>query len=537
MIAHHLLALLLGPAQGYGVAPEEWSRLGALDGHGLGSCLAVIGDRDGDERPDLLVGAPGTGYAGTDRGSVYILSSRNGDVLLRVDGITRDGGFGLQAAPTGDLDGDGREDFLASEALYDGPGLTDSGRVAVYSSRDGSILFERQGAASFEYLGILLSGGSDITGDGVPDFVVCNQRTAVNPSWAFIYSGATFLSTLSIRAPLNHFTAVSSSLDLDGDARADVTLMVYNSAGNELRAHSGRTGNLFYSVRTANVGNTIAPMRDLDLDGIGEIVTSVRDTSATILSGANGAVIRTILNDENLDGFGDSVAGIGDFDWDGHPDLAVGAPQTGTTQASHVGAVALYSGHDGRHLFTVAGTRDGGEFGANVASLGDLDGDDASEWAASAPLADNRGYADAGMVAVMSYRAGLRCRQSGVSAAFGGPLDFLVNLGPAYTDQPYLLLASATGPGNFSLGVDVPLTLDDWVVRSLDRRYPPQFVQQGFAGLLDAWGRAKPTARVPASALSGRVGSSIAFAAIVYPALGAPLPEAASQAVEILVLP
>ncbi len=536
MSAALLVILECFAVQQYGVAPEEWARLGLRDGHQLGTSVAVIGDQDGDGRPDLLAGAPGTDYPAINYGSVYVLSSRDGRTLQRVDGTMRDGGFGRSTCRVGDQDGDGREDLFAGEDLFDPPGLYDSGRFAIHSSRTGAILLEITGTRGNEYLGCFASGGEDLDGDLHPDFVVCNQL--YNNSKAYVFSGASLSPRFAISSPGDYFLDVSAVTDLSGDGLADVALLVWHDYLDiELRVHSGVTGSLLYSVRTPLVGERFSPIGDLDADGIGDLVSVVYSTSATIFSGANGSVIRTILNDRQFGGFGSAVEGLDDLNGDGLPDLAVGCFRHGTAQALDVGAVAIYSGADGQFLNLTMGSNAGDWFGSELANLGDLDGDGAGEWSVASRQVDNRGYADAGLVNVMSYRLGLRCQQRDLSASSGGNLEFLVNLGPTYAGRPYQVLASASGRGRFTLGVDVPLVLDDWVVRTLGMQYPPQINAQGFAGLLDDWGRADPRASIPASALSARVGATIAFAAIVYPALGAPLPEAASQAVEILVLP
>ncbi len=95
------------------------------------------------------------------------------------------------------------------------------------------------------------------------------------------------------------------------------------------------------------------------------------------------------------DAFGTSVAGIGDIDRDGIPDIAVSAigDDTGATRTGAVylfrlnadgtvktgGTTKLVSGLNG--VPTLAG---GSQFGINVAAIGDVDGDGVSDLAVGA---------------------------------------------------------------------------------------------------------------------------------------------------------
>src|SRR5262249_42400019 len=124
---------------------------------------------------------------------------------------------------------------------------------------------------------------------------------------------------------------------------------------------------------------------DLDGDGEGDIVVGVPQRldsggnmtgCATVLSGANHAVLYRVFGDAANDTFGHSVHGAGgDLDNDGTIDFLVGAPQI---LGSDVGYARAISGATGATLFTyIEHTNDPNtrsDYGKDVCG-GDFDGD------------------------------------------------------------------------------------------------------------------------------------------------------------------
>ena len=72
------------------------------------------------------------------------------------------------------------------------------------------------------------------------------------------------------------------------------------------------------------------------------------------------------------DELGGAVSSAGDVDKDGYPDIVVGGVQVGGSLA---GYARVYSGHDGRLLFTVVGDGAGDAFGYSVSGAGDVNKD------------------------------------------------------------------------------------------------------------------------------------------------------------------
>ncbi len=130
------------------------------------------------------------------------------------------------------------------------------------------------------------------------------------------------------------------------------------------------------------------------------------------------------------DQFGAGVAGMGDMDGDGVPDLIVGAPEDDDGSPS-VGAIwVLFLNNDGSVKFHQKISSDvgaftaelhlGDRFGASLAAVGDLDGDGISELAASAPFDDDGANAAGAVWVVFFDHAGRVKGQKKISALHGG---------------------------------------------------------------------------------------------------------------------
>lgn len=100
------------------------------------------------------------------------------------------------------------------------------------------------------------------------------------------------------------------------------------------------------------------------------------------------------------DNAGHAVAGLGDVNGDGYPDVALASPFAGGT-----GMVELRSGREGRRLHRMTGSAPGEQFGYCVAGCGDVDGDTTPDLLVGAPLASGVGY-DAGAARLFSGKTG-----------------------------------------------------------------------------------------------------------------------------------
>ena len=131
-------------------------------------------------------------------------------------------------------------------------------------------------------------------------------------------------------------------------------------------------------------------------------VVGMGDGRCVVYSGATGDVLMDLSADGPGENFGWAIADAGDANGDGVNDVLVGAPRRDTQR----GAIYVFSGHPdtrGDLLNRIDGQRAGESFGYALAGLGDVDGDGMGEVAIGAPQSDSgAGVLNDGRVYVVS---------------------------------------------------------------------------------------------------------------------------------------
>ncbi len=215
-------------------------------------------------------------------------------------------------------------------------------------------LYELAGEVPDVRLGATVAAAGDIDLDGVPDFVVGSSPwLSSHYGVVQVVSGRTgaVLRTLSSSEHDDGFgRAVRVLGDFDGDGVPDVVVGAPTavahagfSSNGLVKAFSGRTGALLWAARPPQVAGTdgfgveLAGVGDIDGDGIqdvgvGTCTERLQDpyvtASVRVLSGRDGAVVRILESCTcagGAGGFGMSIAGIGDLDGDGVPEILVGS--------------------------------------------------------------------------------------------------------------------------------------------------------------------------------------------------------------------
>lgn len=310
----------------------------------FGSAVDGAGDLDGDGTPDVIVGAP---YGTPSAGSAYSYSGATGALLTSWSGTAPGDRFGAAVAGLGDVDGDGRGDVAIGSPYADGAG-SNAGRVEVFSGDDGSLLYSIDGSAAWDQFGHALAAASDVDGDGVGDLLIgapFSDASGFNAGAAFLHSGldGSLLHVMPGAVAGDWLGSdVAAAGDVDGDGVPDVVLGMpgsdsggLDSGGAEVR--SGASGALLLVIageRSGEYAGSVSGVGDIDRDGWADLVFGAPSSNSSaheagrvrVISGRTGCDLAVIDGLERNDWLGAALAGVGDANGDGSPDIALGAP-------------------------------------------------------------------------------------------------------------------------------------------------------------------------------------------------------------------
>lgn len=140
----------------------------------FGASVAGLDDLDGDSVPELAVGAPGSARVRVFSGASLLTGAVE---LTTLDFATHapggGGRFGQTLAGLGDCDGDGFADLLVGAPLSTPDvAAVEAGQAFVFSGADFHLLGFASGDRHGDRFGAAVSRAPDLTGDGLPEFVV-----------------------------------------------------------------------------------------------------------------------------------------------------------------------------------------------------------------------------------------------------------------------------------------------------------------------------------------------------------------------------
>ncbi|MCB9992856.1 MAG: FG-GAP repeat protein [Hyphomicrobiaceae bacterium] len=345
---------------------------GKLADDDSGYVVGSAGDVDGDLKDDLLIGSHLSDANGSQSGEVSLLTAANIAAADAADGTT-DGvislsnvaaqstSFDIAAAASkrigtalaslGDLDGNGKDDFLLGaegnsgtnvgyaylilgeslSALDTGDGGTD-GQILIDATTLPPGNYRFVGDVSLGHAGASLAVAGDVSGDGKVDILIGSQPGVVDDGFAYLIAtdqlaaldaadattdGEIDLGLVNGIAGCYVFRggtgawagfAVSSAGDVDGDGRADIIISaVLAENPNQSNVASGAT----YLILASELENLDAA------DGT--------DDNKIVLTNVPGTGdCYAFYSSEFADRTGFSLTALGDLDGDGKSEFVVG---------------------------------------------------------------------------------------------------------------------------------------------------------------------------------------------------------------------
>ncbi len=336
---------------GHGGFPRSLALAGRQTSAMFGGALAAA-DLNGDGRPDLAVGA--SNWSGASPGGGRVLIYYGGAPFdsarhrtLQVAHAGAQFGFSLSC---GDFNGDGVADLAVGACGDANAGRTPAGRVYVYFGgprmHDSPDVTLGSDAPDAQF-GNAVDLGGDLNGDGIADLAVSapwESSDGLRAGRGYVFFGGRAPVTtpaLVLRGlgPWQQLGAPHYVGDLDGDGFDD--LLVANERGDGFE-HASGTALLFRGA-----------------------------------SAPSDVPARTYRGEREGDGFGRWATNVGDVNGDGRADLAIAAWWSDVGGPTS-GAIYLYAGGpqlDTAPLARLPGPGVGARFGTAIAGAGDLDDD------------------------------------------------------------------------------------------------------------------------------------------------------------------
>jgi hypothetical protein len=328
-----------------------------------GHSLSVSADINGDGIADVIAGVPhhisnpdDNELKTINTGKALVFSGKDGALLFTLfdPAEQEEGHFGIAVAALGDVDGDGKADFVVGA---DGKNI----------GGDGSSSIKQRGNES-------------------PD----EDEGTPNVGQAFVFSGKTGVLLRTLDNPAEGYSAAGARFgaavanvgDVNQDGVTDIAIGAPGKA--QVFVFNGKTGEELYEIDSptvdliASFGAAIAGGQDFNKDGRPDIVVGAPLSTgsrgaAYVFNGPTGDLIRTLKAPvaQDLAQFGASVFASADVSGNRRADIIVGAPGQDVNGVSGAGQAYVYDGARGRLFSTLqsGNPQPNAGFGSSVTSV------------------------------------------------------------------------------------------------------------------------------------------------------------------------
>ncbi|MCE7068526.1 FG-GAP-like repeat-containing protein [Dyadobacter sp. CY326] len=389
----------------------------------MGGAVSSAGDVNGDGYSDILVSASKYDNGQIDEGAVFVYhgtaSGINPVTAVMLEGDQTEARFGSFVSSAGDINKDGFSDIVVGALFYD-KGQTNEGAAFIYYgsaqgiNKAASLVLEsNQPEAN---MGNVVGMAGDVNGDGYSDVAVCARaydNGQANEGVVFIYNGsAAGLNVNPVLIEQNQpesmfgFCATGAG-DVNGDGYSDLVVgartydkgqtdegAVFVYHGSALGLNTAAATILESNQANAYLGHTVASAGDVNGDGYSDIILGANmydkgqtnEGAAFVHYGSGQGVSAApaiVLEKNQVEAqLGYSVASAGDVNGDGYADVIVGAMYYDNGQSNEGGAFVYQGSSTGLSatpVSTLESNQAGAQFGNNVSSAGDVNGDGYSD--------------------------------------------------------------------------------------------------------------------------------------------------------------
>ncbi|MEO7997228.1 MAG: FG-GAP-like repeat-containing protein, partial [Gemmatimonadaceae bacterium] len=364
---------------------HEWR--GEAAGDEFGWIARGIGDVDKDGVTDIAASATANLPVGTAIGKVYAYSGKSGKLLWKKEG-PKGSFFGNTLESAGDVNKDGVPDVIVGA-----PGING---FFIYSGLDGRELRKTVGDSTTNDMGRGVAGVGDLNHDGFADVIAsapaATAGKGANTGRVVIYSGKDGKALLTIDGE-KAGDSFGSTIGV-GDGRYFVigAAGAGATAAGRVYAFDGLNPKPLFKQEADSTGTALGAMfasvvGDVNGDGIPDMYATDFANSANgpgtgrayIFSGKTGEKLFVKSGELAGEGFGIGAGRTGDVNGDGHADFIVAGWQYAGAAWSG-GRVQVFSGKDGSVLQTFTGRVPGETLGFDAVGVGDVDGDGTTDY-------------------------------------------------------------------------------------------------------------------------------------------------------------